>query len=207
MTQARAFVSAILAGGCIGLGGIAYLAIANPIIGALFFTIGLFTICTHGFHLFTGKACYLFDNPPAYALSLIPMWIGNLIGTGIVAYAARATRLTSLLERASTVCTTKLTDNLLSVFILGIFCNILIYIAVEGYNRNPHSIGKYIALFLGVAGFILCGFEHCVANMFYFSFANVWSWHTLLYLVVISFGNLLGAVLLPICKKWAHKQS
>ena len=50
---------------------------------------------------------------------------------------------------------------------LAVFCNVMIYIGVEGYRSNPHELGKYLALFFGVCVFILCGFEHCVANMYY----------------------------------------
>ena len=56
----RVFVSAILAGGCVGLGGIVFLSLENKVLGALFFTVGLFTICTFKLHLFTGKVCYMF---------------------------------------------------------------------------------------------------------------------------------------------------
>ena len=62
------FLFAILAGFCIGLGGTVFLRLKDAfpggnVVGALLFTIGLFTICTRGYALFTGKACYLFQNP------------------------------------------------------------------------------------------------------------------------------------------------
>ena len=58
----KLFVSSVLGGACIGLGGVAYLSLENRLAGALFFTVGLFTICTFGFHLFTGKVCYVFQK-------------------------------------------------------------------------------------------------------------------------------------------------
>ena len=94
----------------------------------------------------------------------------------------------------------KLDDSLLSIFILAIFCNILIYVAVDGYRNNPHEIGKYIALFFGVTVFIICGFEHCVANMFYISLARMWSAEALIFILVNSLGNAVGGVLLPLAK-------
>ena len=57
MRALKLFVSSALGGACIGLGGVAYLSLENRLAGALFFTVGLFTICTFGFHLFTGKVC------------------------------------------------------------------------------------------------------------------------------------------------------
>ena len=71
MRALKLFVSSVLGGVCIGLGGVAYLSLENRLAGALFFTVGLFTICTFGFHLFTGKVCYVFqkggDRPAAPA--------------------------------------------------------------------------------------------------------------------------------------------
>lgn len=115
----------------------------------------------------------------------------------------RCTRIgAALAEKAAGLCETKLGDSLISIFLLAIFCNILIYIAVEGFNKIPHEVGKYLALFFGVVVFILCGFEHCVANMYYFSAAGMWSGKTLLYLLVMTLGNTAGGVLFPLVRSW-----
>ena len=99
------------------------------------------------------------------------------------------------------MCQTKLEDGLLSIFILSVFCNILMFIAVDGFLNNPHEVGQYSGIFLGVTVFILCGFEHCVANMFYFSVANIWSGKAVLYLLVMSVGNACGGVLIPLSRR------
>ena len=104
-------------------------------------------------------------------------------------------------ERAAAMCEVKFSDSLLSVFILAIFCNILIYIAVEGFARHPHQIGKYLSLFFGVTIFILCGFEHCVANMYYISMANAWSAKALVFILVNTLGNAVGGLLIPVMRK------
>ena len=54
MEQLRIYLSGIMAGLAIALGGTVYLSVENQIIGALFFTVGLFTVCTMNFHLYTG---------------------------------------------------------------------------------------------------------------------------------------------------------
>ena len=156
MRVVKLFLSALLAGVCIGLGGTVFLSLDNKVLGALFFTVGLFTICTMGMHLFTGKVCYVFEKDAAYALDLIPIWVGNLAGTGLLALAERSTRIApAIVEKAAGLCETKLGDSLGSIFLLAIFCNLLIYIAVEGFNRNSHELGKYLSLFFGVMVFIL----------------------------------------------------
>ena len=122
-----------------------------------------------------------------------------------VGYAVRATRIAGIAEKAAALCQTKLDDSLLSIFILSVFCNILMFIAVDGFKNNPHQLGKYIGIFMGVMVFILCGFEHCVANMLYFSVANVWSGKTFLYLIVMTLGNSCGGVIIPLCRKLKQK--
>ena len=70
MKKGTLLVSAVLAGMSIGFGGLVFLSVENRVIGAALFTIGLFCVCTFGFHLFTGKVCYVFQNDRAYALDL-----------------------------------------------------------------------------------------------------------------------------------------
>ena len=183
------FLSAIVAGLCISLGGSAFLAIENKVTG-------------YGFHLFTGKVCYVFDNDGRFAALLPVIWVGNVVGTWCVAFLEQQTRVgAAMTERAAGMVAVKLSDSLLSVFILAIFCNLLIYIAVEGFARHPHELGKYLSLFFGVSIFILCGFEHCVANMYYISMAKAWSGEALVFLLVNTLGNAVGGLLLPVLRK------
>lgn len=198
------FIKGIEAGICVSLGGTVFLMTDNKIIGALFFTVGLFAICTMGLRLYTGRVCYVFENDGRYALSLLPIWLGNLCGTVLMAKAESFTRIgETLAQKAAVLCQTKLDDSLLSIFLLAMGCDILIFIAVDGFANNPHEFGKYLALFFGVCVFILCSFEHCVANMYYFTVASVWSGRTVLYLLVMTLGNSAGGVLLPLLRKAA----
>jgi formate/nitrite transporter FocA (FNT family) len=202
MEHLKTFISGILAGISIAIGGTVYLSVDNKVVGALLFTVGLFAVCTFGFHLFTGKVCYVFEKDKSYALDLIFVWTGNLTGTWLVAKAELFTRVGSALqEKAATLCETKLGDDPVSIFILAIFCNMLIYIAVEGYGKNPHELGKYLSLFFGVSVFILCGFEHCVANMYYFSVGCAWSGKTFLYLLLMTLGNAVGGIIFPLLRR------
>ena len=196
MNRGRLFLSAVLAGMSIGFGGLAFLSADSRVIGAALFTIGLFCVCTFGFHLFTGKVCYALENDRRYALELPLIWLGNVAGTGLTAGAAALTRAApALSEKAMSLCQTKLDDSLLSLFFLGLLCNIFIYIAVEGYKNNPHVLGKYLSLLFGVMVFILCGTEHCVADMFYFWMAGAWSGRAVVCILVISLGNAAGGIL------------
>lgn len=202
MKTFKTFILAVLAGISISIGGMVFLSCESKVVGAIFFTIGLFTVCTFGFNLFTGKVCYAFSNKPSYILDLLIIWLGNFAGCILCGFLIRCTRLApSLIEKASSICETKLSGNIISTIILGLFCNICIYIAVDGFKNNSHEIGKYLALLFGVVVFILAGFEHCVANMFYFSVAGIYSGEMLLFIVINTIGNTIGGLLIPGFKK------
>lgn len=200
MKKLTDFILAVLAGAAIAIGGTAFLSLENKIAGSLFFCIGLFMVCTMGLQLFTGKVCALPGQSPAYLGWLAMVWAGNLIGAELIALCIRATRLgPALVEKSAALCAVKTEDSLPSLFLLGILCNILIYVAVESYRNAPHFLGKYLGLIFGVSVFILCGFEHCVADMYYFALANWWSGRTVLCLLSITLGNGVGGILLPLC--------
>ena len=208
MKRLKTFAYGVLAGICIAIGGTVFLATDNKVVGATFFTAGLFTICTFGFNLFTGKVCYVFERDASYAIDLPIMWLGNLCGTWLTAALESLTRQGPMLaEKAMKLADTKLADTPLSIFLLAFFCDILIFIAVDGFGKNPHELGKYLSLFFGVIVFILCGFEHCVANMYYFAMAGVlFQGKTLLYVLIMTLGNAVGGVFFPLVRKWKQAQ-
>ncbi len=208
LRRGRVFLSGVLAGMSVSLGGTVFLSVENKLAGSVLFPVGLFTICVFGLHLFTGKVCYVFERDLDYALDLPFIWLGNLAGTWLSAQAALLTRIgPALAERAAALCRTKLEDSLGSVFVLAVFCNLLIYIAVEGFNHAPHDLGRYLALFFGVVVFILCGFEHCVANMYYFTVAGAWSGRTLVCLLVTTLGNAVGGILFATARRLSREKT
>lgn len=198
----RTLILAILAGCAISIGGCVFLSLENRVIGALMFTVGLYSICTHELNLYTGRIGYLVKYPQAsYCLELLVIWFGNLAGAFLAASATRFTRISNISGKAVQMCEVKLHDNLLSLFLLGVFCGFLMFVAVDGFRaaKNP------LILFMGVATFILCGFEHCVADMFYFSVAQVWSGKAFLCIIIITLGNSVGGLLIPLAKKLPGK--
>jgi formate/nitrite transporter FocA (FNT family) len=202
----KVLTKGILAGIMISLGGTIYLLCENKMLGAFLFSIGLFAICVNGFNLYTGKIGYVIDNKISYLKELLFTLIGNLIGTVSCGYLLILTRSGSKLKLvAKSICETKLNDNLLSIFILAVFCGIIMYLAVDLYKKIK-DFGKYVGIFMGITIFILCGFEHCVANMYYFSVANMWSLKTVLYVFIMILGNSTGSILLAILMKYGLKK-
>lgn len=184
----------------IAIGGTVFLSIENKVIGASLFSIGLFGVLIYNLNLYTGKIGYLITNLNLkYIKELIITLIGNFIGACSVGFILRYTRIyDKIYEKSLILANAKLNDNILSIFILSIFCGLLMYYAVNGFKKQT-DFGKYLVVYLGVAVFILCGFEHCIANMYYFSVAGIWSLKTLGYTGIMVLGNSIGSFIIPLC--------
>lgn len=202
MERSRQLVSAIIAGMLIGMGGTVYLSQSNPVVGSFLFAIGLYTIVAFQLHLFTGKIGYTPFQKPVYVIELAITWFGNLLGTGLTALMVKNSRIGApLVEKVMGIADVKLTDNFLSIFLLAIFCGMLMFIAVDCYRNVQGSTLKFIGVFVPVMVFILSGFEHVIANMYYFSLAGVWSAHCVMSIIVMTLGNAVGGMLIPLYLK------
>ena len=203
MSFGKLFLNAVLAGLFIGIAGTVCMAVPNAVMGAFLFGFGLLTIVSYGFKLYTGAVGYLAiqgKNAPRYLLELLLIWLGNLAGCFTVGFLVRQTRsFPGFAERVANVCAAKAGDSFVSWLILSFFCGILMYVAVETFKRKEElsATVRVPVLFLCVAIFILSGYEHCIANMYYFSAAGMWSWKALGAIGVMTLGNSLGGMLLP----------
>lgn len=151
--------------------------------------------------LFTGKVGYAVENKPSYLGGLGIIWLGNFAGAVISALLITQTRISTISDKATELCNIKLGDNITSVFILSFFCGILMFVAADGYKTIQNPVGQILAIFLPVVVFILSGFEHCVANMYFFTIADLWSIKAFGYLIIMSLGNSIGGILIPLLRK------
>ncbi len=194
----RDFILALFAGLCIGVGGTMYLTLENKIAGSIFFSFGLIALLVFGFNLYTGKVGYILTNKPSYLIEVFVTWVGNLAGTYLFAVLVRQTRIfKTIQEHAVPLVEKKQNDNLMSLFILGIFCGLLMFIAVDTFKKYYQTQGflcVYLAVFCVVV-FILSGYEHCVADMYYFALADKLG-ACFVPLVVITIGNTIGGSLI-----------
>lgn len=191
-------IKSIFAGIMIGIAGTVYLRVDNNTVGAFLFSIGLLVICMYGMNLYTGKIGYVLINKLNYIYELLITILGNFIGTFLVARLVLLTRFKSVSAKAVDLVNLKLNDNLFSIFILAVLCGILMYIAVNNYKKINNEIGKYSCIFMCVMVFILSGFEHSVANMYYISVANLLSLKSLLYILIMILGNSVGSILIAL---------
>ena len=211
MTHIRVLINAVLAGIFIGLAGTVYLSVPNKFAGAFLFGFGLLTIVCCSFKLYTGAIGYLVNQgrkAGSYAVMLAIIWAGNWIGTWLVGASLRCSRVGSELSRkAASLCSAKVADDWISLLVLGFFCGMLMYLAVESFRRrNELPVpAPVLMVFLCVMVFILSGFEHCIADMFYFSAAGAWNADSLKTILIITAGNSLGGFLLPAAELVRHE--
>lgn len=196
----------VIAGILIGIGGSVYLSCDNKYVGAVLFSVALLCICMRGFALFTGKVGFIVEShTKADVSALLLSLLGNLIGTFTAGVAIRYA-MPTLGEKALTLCEGKLAQAAPETFIRALFCGILMYLAVVIYRKNQSVWG----IFFCVPVFILSGFEHSIANMFYFSASGIVSMEAFLYLWIVILGNAAGAVLmtslLVLCREKLPKE-
>ncbi len=194
-------VKSILAGVSISIAGCAYLSLDNHVIGATLFSLGLLTIYLFDWNLFTGKACFVLSNPISFLKIVLIAFIGNFIGTFLTGTLLVYTKLEKLTPIASEVASAKLANTPFSGFIMGIGCGILMYIAVVGYKTCKGDFEKHLILIMPIVVFTLIGFEHVIANMFYFTVAGVWDMNSLIYIVIVGTGNFVGCNFIPFSHK------
>ncbi len=201
-------LKAIMSGIMIGLGGTVYLGMENKLMGAFMFSFGLFTIIQRGFALYTGKVGYIPDNKPIYIREVLITFLGNVIGTGTAALFVRLSRIGDKIHDAAVVSMeTKTNDDILSQLLLGFFCGMLMYLAVDNGKKcraSGHDVSFVFGVSVPVMVFIFCGFNHSVADCFYM-FAAGASVKSALYILVVAIGNALGGMLIPVVQKFFDK--
>ena len=191
---AKDFMLAVLAGIAISLGCIVFLSISNKVAGSVLFATGLLTILNFNLNLFTGKAPYMCNNKLSYSIFVLIVWLGNFAGAWVTSNAVRLTSVHSkIIDQCTALAVSKSADSLSSLFNLGIFCGMLMFIAVDVFNKNKHtnSISAVILTIFCVSAFILAGFEHSIADMFYFMLVLSFKDY-IVPLLVISIGNIIG---------------
>ena len=194
-------LSGVSAGLVIALGGSVFLACENRYVGAVLFSVALLCICFKGYSLYTGKVGYIPEAHGKEEWSVLLLGLlGNLIGTYISGVAVRYA-IPAIGETALTICTAKLTQTALSTIIRGIFCGLLMYLAVSIYRDNKTPLG----ILFCIPVFILSGFEHSIADMFYFAASGIVSMKAFGFIWLVILGNSIGGMLLPALKIWGEK--
>lgn len=202
------WMSSIMAGIFISMGAMTYLAIPDKTVGSLFFAVGILLVLNLHNMLVT-RVCPLmvYDHRYGWADAGIA-WAGNGIGALLAAAALQVTRFKDTIwETLAGISETKLGDGPASLFVLGIFCGFFVAFAVlVGAKFERGSFAQIFYVWLFITAFVLCGFEHIVADMFYLSCyamgAGADALAVVKVLVSVSAGNLAGGLFIA----WAVRR-
>ena len=190
----KLIIDGIKAGIMIAIGGSVFLSCENRYIGAILFSVALLCICLKGYSLFTGKVGYLPENHSKEAVKvLLCGLLGNIVSTILLGFAVSFAN-PALQEVAAGICEAKLSQEALQTFVRAFFCGVLMYMAVSTYREK----GTLAGIFFCVPVFILSGFEHSIANMFYFGASGMINMDSVIYLAVVIAGNSVGGMAMPI---------
>ncbi|MBQ2960217.1 MAG: formate/nitrite transporter family protein [Oscillospiraceae bacterium] len=149
------------------------LASVAKLVSALIFPFGLIAIIYTGSELFTGNCLIsisLLDGSARLSgmlRNLVIVYIGNFIGSAIVAaavaYSGSETLIFYIMKAAATKCSLSFGKGL----VLGFMCNVLVCLGVVCSLSTTTPSGRAMGAYIPVCLFVLCGFEHSIANMFY----------------------------------------
>lgn len=193
----------VLAGAMVSVGGAVLLSCDNRYMGALLFCIALLSICYFGFNLFTGKVGFLFADHSGPALKTA-FWglLGNALGT-LLCGLLIALALPQLGEAAIAACEKRLLQLPLQTLLRGFFCGVLMYTAVWIYREKKTPLG----ILFCIPVFILAGFEHSIADMFYFALAGSFRLRSLVFILLVVLGNSLGGMFIPAVQALGGKKN
>lgn len=171
------------------------------LIKAIIFPIGLILIIMANLSLFTGNiysygACVANGCNKWQAIGLLVIsWFGNLVGSIWIAYGVRISIPGFDLHAIERVANIKVLIPYPQLFVLAVFCNMLVCYAVSMARRNT-GVLKLFGIFFPIFLFVFFGFEHSIADMFYMLFVEEFSVQNYLaFLGIATAGNIIGGVL------------
>ena len=192
------------------------------LVAGCIFPVGLMMIVFVGGELFTGDCLMIMGcihgkfSVWSMIKVLILVFVSNFVGSALFAYLVSVSTqydFTGGLLGAFTikVAMGKVSMSFGAAFVSGILCNFFVCIAVLMAAAAKDVAGKVWAIFFPIMAFVVSGYEHCVANMYYipagiFAAANEAYVQTAMeaygytaqQLSALNWGNMLVNNLLPV---------
>lgn len=205
----------VMAGLYISLGSQGFIVTYDNIfLRAAVFPVGLMLIVLVGGELFTGNCLMTFAllqkkiKAGDYLKSLVQVLVGNLIGALLAVallYLGGVYNNPVLQETVVKIASAKLSLTFTEALCRGILCNILVSLGVWFATTAKDTTGKLLGCWFPIMLFVLTGYEHVVANMFYLPMAALFdSTITISEILIKNFlpvtiGNYIGGgILIPV---------
>ncbi|MCL2709132.1 MAG: formate/nitrite transporter family protein [Defluviitaleaceae bacterium] len=216
------FISSLLAGLYVGICMVTILVMGGmfdnfagiKILQGASFAAALSLVVFAGSELFTGNVFVMTAGVAGKKVSVRDAaglcafcYFGNLAGSLLVAALFLGTGYLQghVLTAATASIIAKTSPGASELLIRGILCNLLVCAGVWCYYRLKSESGKLILIFWCIYLFVVCGFEHCIANMTLFglgTFANLGGVSSLVpmaaNLASTTLGNILGGMALSV---------
>lgn len=202
----RKFISAIFAGAYIGIGATTYLIIEDKFFASIMFTTGIFLVMNFFDMLYT-KVVPFFTQGYYKISDIFITILGNIVGGTIYGILISLSRLSDKLStKIYDLINVKVNDSIVSVLIMSIFCAIIVAYAVLVNKRYESQKGLGIFFYiLFITTFVICGFDHIVANIFYYSvyiFKFGFDIRILFNFFIVLIGNTLGGLFIGYTEKY-----
>ncbi len=214
MSFEKRILMSIMAGLYIALGAQGFMVTYdNVFIRASVFPVGLMLVVIVGGELFTGNCLMTFSfiqkkiSLKNYFNTLVQVFLGNFIGALIIVfllYFGGVYKNQALQETIVKIAHSKVSLTFTQALSKGILCNILVSLGVWFALTAKDTTGKLFGCWFPVMLFVLCGYEHCVANMFYLPLAKIMDpsiTFALIFknLLPVTIGNFIGGgILVPV---------
>ncbi len=196
MRIVKHFISALLAGFAIAVGGAVSASAGGGAVSALLGGLGILIVMIFDMSLFTMKTSDLAranrDMEKRIGKLALCM-LGNGIGAVLCGLAFRFSAETAVTYDVEA----ELSVGILAVLLRSMLGGLLVYTATHGYNRVGGGFSGCLIAVFAFAAIELCGFSFAVTDIFYMTAAGVVSFETAMLAVLEIFGNFLG-VLLPV---------
>lgn len=189
-------------------------------LGALVFSIAVLLICLVGGELFTGNNMVMAFGAYGKDVSwgdAAKVWgasyLGNFVGCVIMALLFVGAGASGTGDYFAGFINNKLTIPLGEMFLRAVICNFFVCLGVLCGIKLKSETAKFLMIVVCISGFVVSGFEHCIANMGIYATAYCLVDGLSLGLmaksmVVVTLGNMVGGALLlawPLRKMSADK--
>ena len=176
---AGVFIAGGASASSVAMHAISNVGLARLVAGSIF-PVGLMMIVLVGGELFTGDCLMIMGcvhgkfSAKSMIKVLVVVYLSNFVGSVLFAELVNLSgqyNYTNGLLGAFTikVALGKVTMSFGAAFASGILCNIFVCMAVLMAAAAKDIAGKIWAIFFPILAFIVSGYEHCVANMYYIS--------------------------------------
>ena len=181
----------VLAGAFIGLGALYFVIVKSDptlgfatrqVLGGVVFSMGLLLVVVAGAELFTGNnlLAMAWADGKISTMEVLRNWavvcLGNFAGAAGLALLVFLSRHAEMNNGAIgqeyvKIAAAKSALPFVTAFFKGVLCNVLVCMAVWMVMAGRSVVDKFVAIVLPISAFVAAGFEHSIANMYFFPLA------------------------------------